>query len=524
MSKTASSPVISSAPGCFKLRKAAWIGLGLLGLVFALVLVAPHFIDLGLFKRTYLPLLEESFNRRIDVGEVHLSLLPTPSIRLSQLTVSESAALPPSAFFSVRQIRLKLKFLPLLRGRFEITELVLDKPVFNLLKGADGSINIAGTGGKTAAANIRRDAGRKIDTAKPAESAALPLILPKRMRVQDGELNLATPGLAPINIKGIDLSLREFTGAAPFPFRLAFDYPGLKTISLEGQIDYQEETAFVQLINNRLTVRELTLPVEGNITHLTTTPRIDLRLGSESVEVQSLLQVLATLGLAPRDVEMSGPMKLSMSILGPANGLVTHVRGLFKDVKVQSKRAVRGHLSGEVDFRLPLGGGPIGRRVQGAGKIAAHRGELTNADLIKKIHRVTGMIGFSQDQRRQATTFERLETEFSLRGGLADFSRIYLVNPQLEAQGKGTMTLESPTLDLAINAALSAQASARAGRPQATAYFKNSQGRVVVPLRIKGPLEGPTVGLDGKKFAESKLPPSVEKKFASFLNGLLRDR
>ena len=141
MPEVVSSPTENALPSRRVARKATWIGLGVLGFLLALILVAPHFVDLGLFKRTYLPLLEEALNRRIDVGEVHLSLVPTPAISMSKLTVSDSAAFADNTFFSARQIRLKLRFLPLLRGRFEITELVLDKPIFNLLKQPDGSFN-----------------------------------------------------------------------------------------------------------------------------------------------------------------------------------------------------------------------------------------------------------------------------------------------------------------------------------------------------------------------------------------------
>jgi len=59
--------------------------------------------------------------------------------------------------------------------------------------------------------------------------------------------------------------------------------------------------------------------------------------------------------LAPRDTEISGPMSLNLNVNGPSNSLVTQIRGLFKDVKVNGKRAVKGNLSGEVSMRLPLG-------------------------------------------------------------------------------------------------------------------------------------------------------------------------
>src|SRR5207245_5710189 len=168
--------------------------------------------------------------------------------------------------------------------------------------------------------------------------------------------------------------------------------------------------------------------------------------------------------------------------------LATQARGQFKDVQVQAKRALNGKLSGEVFIKLPLGGGPTPlRRLQGNGNLIARDGELTNVDLINKVQRVTGLIGLSQIERRQATTFKTLEAEFIFADGLADFKRIYMINPQIEANGNGTMTLQRPSLNVAIETVLSAQASARAGKGKAT-FLKDSQGRLVLPLKITGPV------------------------------------
>jgi len=123
------------------MKKITWIvGVLFLSLV-AMVLIVPHFVDLGIFKSTYLPLLEEALHRHIDVGEVRLSLVPTPSIRLSNLKVSDSPAFPDNIFFTAQQLQLRLKFWPLLRGHFDITEFVLEKPIINLLKKPDGIFN-----------------------------------------------------------------------------------------------------------------------------------------------------------------------------------------------------------------------------------------------------------------------------------------------------------------------------------------------------------------------------------------------
>src|SRR5262245_7828754 len=98
MPKLATPSSAESAPRCVNIKRLSWFAAAVLGILLASILIAPHFVDLGLFKRTYLPLLEESLNRRIDVDEVHLALVPTPAIQLSKLSVSDSAAFAENTF------------------------------------------------------------------------------------------------------------------------------------------------------------------------------------------------------------------------------------------------------------------------------------------------------------------------------------------------------------------------------------------------------------------------------------------
>ncbi|MGZ8454299.1 MAG: hypothetical protein ACXWZE_19615, partial [Candidatus Binatia bacterium] len=71
MSDTAITPALALATGINKFKKGLLIGGGAFAALLTLLLVVPHFVDLGLFKATYLPLVEDALGRRIDVGEVH---------------------------------------------------------------------------------------------------------------------------------------------------------------------------------------------------------------------------------------------------------------------------------------------------------------------------------------------------------------------------------------------------------------------------------------------------------------------
>jgi hypothetical protein len=504
------------------MKKAAWIGVSVIGFLAAIILVVPALVDLGLFKSTYLPFIEETLHRRVDVAEVRLALVPAPSIRLSNLRVSDGPASPDNTFFAAERVQLRLKFWPLLRGRFEVTQFVLEKPVMNLLKQPDGPLNYADLADKKLPLAKKPDRGHKPSTAKSQEPAALPLVLPNRMSIKEGQLNLGTKGQRPVSINGIDLSLENFAGGQPFPYRASFRYPGLKTVSLEGLLSYQEEQATLKLKDNRLKLQDLNLPIEGSVTQVSTAPRLDLSVASDAVDAKSVWQVLSAFGLTPRDMEVAGLMGLRIKLAGPSSNPLAEVRGLFKDVKVAGKRALKGKLKGEVYIQLPMGGGSMTRRLKGDGKVAVSDGALTNGDWIKKAQQMSGMIGLSKEQGREATTFKTLETDFTVADGLAEFKRIYMVNPQFEANGAGTMTLDEQALNLALETILSAQASARSRGAKAAAFFKDSRNRVVVPLKITGPIANPTVNLDSEKLAQKGMGRSLEKNLDSLLKQKFR--
>ena len=48
------------------------------------------------------------------------------------------------------------------------------------------------------------------------------------------------------------------------------------------------------------------------------------------------------------------------------------------------------------------------------------------------MQRVTGLIGLSPNERREANDFKTLEAAFVVADGFADFKQIYLINRKLK--------------------------------------------------------------------------------------------
>ena len=308
------------------MKKALIAGATVLALVIAAVISLPMFVDLGRFKGIYLPFIEETLQRRVDLDEVRLSLVPRPSIRLSNLNISANSTSPAESFFTAQEVQLRLKLWPLLSGRFEITEFVLDKPVFTLQKASKRSASSSVLADKQIPANSRAESNKLAPKPKQPDSAAIALTIPRRLRIKDGQLNIITAEPTPVRIHGIELFMEEFSSEGPFPYRATFNYPGLKTVTLAGQLDYQDVETKLVLNDNHLTVRNLTLPLQGSISNLATGPRFNLVLADENVDAGTVMQILAVFGLAPAEIDISGPMSLRIGVSGPASNLMTQIQ------------------------------------------------------------------------------------------------------------------------------------------------------------------------------------------------------
>ena len=458
----------------------------------------------------YLPLVEQALQRKVDVGEIRLRIVPAPAIRLSGLRVLDNPGFSKEPFFTAQSVSLRLRLQPLLSGKFEVEEFIVEKPAVNLVKKPDGTFNFADLAKKKEEVAKKE---KKEAAPMPKEAARLSQLIPALLRIEDGTITLQTEGQKPLQLSGIDVSLKDFSAERPFPYRLALNAPGLKPISLEGQLRYQETPSTLTLKDSRLKAEDVDFGVSGAVADLTGAPKINLSLANDNFEIKSIVQLLAAAAIVPKELEASGPVGLRVALAGPSNDLVSQIQIKLKSLKVTDNRAFKGTVAGEIDLTAPFGGDvPLVRKLRGNGRLGATDGELTNVDLVKKIEQITGLIGMSKQERSGATTFKTLETEFTLAGGIAELKRIYLRSPVMEAQGNGKMNLEPPTLNLALETALASDVSARVGSGKATTFFKDSQGRLVVPLKITGPAKSPSVNLDSAKLVKKGLGQMLDER------------
>src|SRR4051794_2059199 len=79
-------------------KRALIIAGAIVVLLLAAVVAVPPLVDLGAYKARYLPLAEQALNRKVDVREIRLRVLPSPAIRLTGLSVADNPAFSTAPF------------------------------------------------------------------------------------------------------------------------------------------------------------------------------------------------------------------------------------------------------------------------------------------------------------------------------------------------------------------------------------------------------------------------------------------
>ena len=85
-----------------------------------------------------------ALGRQVDVASVTLRLLPQPGFELQNFVVHDDPAFSAEPMLWADQVTAALRVSSLLRGRIEITRLILTEPSLNLVRNHDGHWNLEG--------------------------------------------------------------------------------------------------------------------------------------------------------------------------------------------------------------------------------------------------------------------------------------------------------------------------------------------------------------------------------------------
>src|SRR5262245_45830820 len=137
-------------------------------LLLAAIVVLPHLVDVNKYAPLLASQIQTLTGRAAKFGSMTVRVLPAPALHVAPVSLAEGNRYPGRDFVRIEAIDVRLRLLPLLRGRVEFGAIVLDRPSVTLIRDAQGHWNFDDLLERTAA--LRRQGGAP--AAEPSGSGA----------------------------------------------------------------------------------------------------------------------------------------------------------------------------------------------------------------------------------------------------------------------------------------------------------------------------------------------------------------
>jgi AsmA protein len=117
-------------------------GLGIVvALLAAAALLLPLLIDVQRFAPVVTGQLRQLTGREVTLGTIALRILPVPAVTITPVTLGEGPRYPGRDAVRLKSLAVRLRPLPLLRGRLEFSSIVLEQPTVTVIRDRQGRWN-----------------------------------------------------------------------------------------------------------------------------------------------------------------------------------------------------------------------------------------------------------------------------------------------------------------------------------------------------------------------------------------------
>jgi len=209
--------------------------------------------------------------------------------------------------------------------------------------------------------------------------------------------------------------------------------------------------------------------------------------------------------LTVRPFEPRIPFSLDQTAEGVAIGPLIAALAPAQKGTVEGKAALAVTMSGDA------GGAAMLPSVNGAGKVAIENGKIASFGVIKQVLKaleIAGAKGIAKDE----TPFDRLSADFELVQGTAGTKDLQFRSQDLDGDGAGTVGLGG-ALKLDVLASFSKTVSDElVAKTHALSIRQGADGRLSVPLRIRGTIQAPQIQLDLNRVINEGITKGLLKK------------
>jgi uncharacterized protein involved in outer membrane biogenesis len=489
--------------------------------------------------------LQNALGRHVSVGAVKLSLwsglaLKAESVRIGEpLTGSAAGALLVQAGATAVHVA----WLPLLRKQIEVRSLTVagltvtqdGKPLATAVDfksrlriSPDGAVAADGTvegalAAFTAAPRVKADftatlshgnlelpalkatigpmrieaSGRGSEIFSPAPRLALSGTAALKRSQVAGRFEVVAAAARPkasfdldsklLDVDEIEAAVAAFAGNTPPPRAAAGFVPAAHAGEPPPSAD---RSSFVRVLEAEGNVRADRCVARGlEMTSLKTHVSLDHGLAKFDAITFAMYGGKARGSLTVRPFEPRIPFSLDQAAEGIAIGPLIAALAPAQKGTVEGKAALAVRLSGEA------GGAAMLPTVNGSGEVAIVEGKIASFGVIKQVQKgleIAGAKGMAKDE----TPFDRLSAHFDLVSGTAGTKDLQFRSPDLDGDGAGTVGLGG-ALKLDVLASFGKTVSDElVAKTHALSIRQGPDGRLSVPLQIRGTIQAPLIQLD----------------------------
>ncbi|HZP43076.1 MAG TPA: AsmA-like C-terminal region-containing protein [Candidatus Binatia bacterium] len=427
--------------------------------------------------------------RRIEADRVGVSLRGGLGVALTGVRIADDPAFGTEPFVRAARLEMRMRVLPLLRGRVVVDRVVVDQPVVRIVRDAAGRLNVDSFA-------RRPKSPRPASTPRPKPSRG-PAFQLANLRLRDGTVQYRERGRE----RGIDLldlaiDARTPRFGAPVPVSVR-----ARLVGRDVRLDDLQSEGTLDLAGERPAYRGALGGGPGAIGALPI-DRLDARV---RVRPPTLVLEDATVAL------LRGTVTTGATVVtdGAGAGVRGEVEGKGLDLAAMPGRADRPQPAGILTLSAKVAGPPPGapdfrRALTGGGRFQVEHGRVANLPLGRTLAETLGpIVGggtidrlaerypdlFSGDEVR----FTQLSGSWRLADGRIASDDLALVSTSYAAHGVGSLGLDG---DLDVHLTLTASPALTddlLGRSRVRATLVDTNGQLTVPLRVRGPLRHPRV-------------------------------
>jgi len=519
-------------------KRRAKIVLAIVGLVVGAVASLPFLLDANTFRPTIEMQLTVALGRRVQLGDLRLSLL-SGGLVAKHLSIADDSNFSVAPFLIAKELRIGVLLRPLIFSRkVNLERFEIISPQITLIRASNGTWNFSRIG-RAAPAASGTDSGI---SNRPA--SALTTFLLARTAIEDGRVEIARMPAqgAAIVYQHVNLTVRDFSFASQFPFELSAGLPAGGTISATGHVGpFNRDDVAASPGDAQVYVKGLDPVAAGFLdpdAGLALLADIDIQAASDgqtlntsgNVHVQNLkLRKSAAPARKPLDFAYKATYQMKANngqiedAAAQIDASAIHVSGTYQitalgvedpllDLKIagqglsiddlQSLMTAAGvHLpnravlkGGRLSLDLSISGQVKSLIV--AGTIALDKTRLVGFDLGSKVHGVAALGGM---RTGDTTDIEKLRATVRITNSEVAVEKVEAVIPALgEVIGSGIVGA-ADELDFNLLAKVAAKGIGKVGGGLLTKLNGSggASGKVSgVPLRVTGTPEEPNITAD----------------------------